>query len=109
MAAFFRDRISPRRAAPRDDLISAMIAARDDDGRLSEDELVATCMLILFGGHETATSLLTTAVDALPDHPDPLARLRVERFPNLARGSGEPLWLDAMVMRGLTRLPLRLR
>jgi cytochrome P450 len=78
MAAFFRDEIALRRAAPRDDLISAMIAARDDDGRLSEDELVATCMLMLFGGHETTTSLLTNAVNALLDHPDQLARLRAE-------------------------------
>jgi cytochrome P450 len=208
MAEFFREAIAERRAEPRDDVISRMIAATDDEGRLSEDELVGTCMLILFGGHETTTSLLTNGVNALLDHPGELARLRadpallesaveeflrydgpslsiarvvaqdhelggrvlargervyamvsaanrdprqferpdtldlgrspnrhltfgfgihfclgaplarlegqacfaalLERFPRLARGAGEPQWLDAMVMRGLTRLPLRL-
>jgi cytochrome P450 len=208
MAAFFRELIAERRADPRDDVVSAMIAARDDAGSLSEDELIATCMLILFGGHETTTSLLTNSVNALLDHPDQLERLRaepaliesaveeflrydgpsnsiarvvavdhplgdkvlrqgervfamvnaanrdprqferpqaldlgrtpnrhltfgfgihfclgaplarlegqacvaalLERFPRLARGAGELEWLDAMVMRGLTRLPLRL-
>ena len=208
MSAFFREQIAERRAAPRDDVISAMIAARDEGGALTEDELVGTCMLILFGGHETTTSLLTNSVDALLDHPDQLERLRadpsliesaveeflrydgpsnsiarvvardhaigdtvlragdrvfaminaanrdprqferpqaldlgrtpnrhltfgfgihfclgaplarlegqacvaalLERFPRIERGEGEREWMDAMVMRGLTRLPLRL-
>ncbi len=78
MAAFFRELIAQRRAEPRDDVISRMIAATDDEGALSEDELVGTCILMLFGGHETTTSLLTNAVNALLDHPGELARLRAE-------------------------------
>jgi cytochrome P450 len=61
---------------PGDDFVSRMIAARDEEGRLSEDELVATCMLVLFAGHETTTHLLGNAVHALLDHPDQLQRLR---------------------------------
>jgi len=76
MAGFFRDIIAQRRAAPGDDFISRLIAARDDGGQLSEDELVATCMLVLFAGHETTTHLLGNAVHALLDHPDQLQRLR---------------------------------
>lgn len=76
LARFFRDLIAQRRAAPGDDFVSRMIAARDDEGRLSEDELVATCMLVLFAGHETTTHLLGNAVNALLDHPDQLQRLR---------------------------------
>ena len=69
LASFFRDLIAQRRAAPGDDFVSRMIAARDDEGRLSEDELVATCMLVLFAGHETTTHLLGNALNALLDHP----------------------------------------
>lgn len=76
LASFFRDLIAQRRAVPGDDFVSRMIAARDDDGRLSEDELVATCMLVLFAGHETTTHLLGNAVNALLDHPDQLQRLQ---------------------------------
>jgi cytochrome P450 len=45
---------------------------------LNEDELIATCMLILFGGHETTTNLLGNAVVALLAHPNQLHRLTVE-------------------------------
>lgn len=76
LAAFFRDLIAQRRAAPGDDFVSRMIAARDDEARLTEDELVATCMLVLFAGHETTTHLLGNAVHALLDFPEQLQRLR---------------------------------
>lgn len=76
LASFFRALIAERRAVPGDDFISRMMAARDESGRLSEDELVATCMLVLFAGHETTTHLLGNAVHALLDHPDQLQRLR---------------------------------
>jgi len=78
LASFFRALIAERRAAPGDDFVSRMIAARDEGGRLSEDELIATCMLVLFAGHETTTHLLGNAVHALLDHPDQLQRLRDE-------------------------------
>lgn len=78
MSAFFRELIAMRRADPGEDFVSRMIAARDDADALSEDELVATCMLVLFGGHETTTNLIANAVNALLDHPEQLARLRGE-------------------------------
>ena len=76
LAVFFRALIAERRATPGDDFVSRMIAARDEAGRLSEDELVATCMLVLFAGHETTTHLLGNALHALLDHPAQLARLQ---------------------------------
>lgn len=76
MSAYFREAIERRRSSPASDVISRMIAARDEAGQLSEDELVATCMLLLFGGHETTTNLLGGSVVALLDHPDQLQRLR---------------------------------
>ena len=76
LAGFFRDLIAIRRKTPGEDFVSRMIAARDEAGRLSEDELVATCMLVLFAGHETTTHLLGNALNALLDHPAQLQRLR---------------------------------
>lgn len=75
MSAYFREVIARRRAEPGDDVVSRMIAVRDDEGSLSEDELVASCMLFLFGGHETTTNLLGSAVAALLAHRDQLQRL----------------------------------
>lgn len=76
LAGFFREVIAARRAAPGEDFVSRMITARDEQGSLSEDELVATCMLVLFAGHETTTHLLSNSANALLDHPDQLQRLR---------------------------------
>ncbi len=61
MAGMFRGLIEARRQAPGGDLLSLLITARDADDRLSEDELVATAMLLLFAGHETTTNLLSNS------------------------------------------------
>jgi len=78
MSAYFREIIALRRREPGSDAISRMVAARDEGGMLSEDELVGCCMLFLFGGHETTTNLLGSAVVALLKHPDQLDRLHAE-------------------------------
>jgi cytochrome P450 len=63
--------IAERREDPGDDLISAMLAARQSDGdRLSEDELVATLLLMFFAGHQTTLNLIVNAVRALLTHPE---------------------------------------
>ncbi|MGW7462627.1 cytochrome P450 family protein, partial [Streptomyces sp. NPDC054797] len=63
-----------RRADPGEDLTSALIAAREDDGdRLSEAELIGTMRLMLVAGHETTLNLVTNAVRALCAHRDQLA------------------------------------
>jgi cytochrome P450 len=73
---FFRDLIAKRRAEPRDDMISALIAAEDQGNQLSEDELLATCMLLLVAGHETTVNLIGNGVLALLRNPDQLQLLR---------------------------------
>lgn len=78
LADLFRREIEARRATPGEDLLSLLIAARDDRDRLSEDELVATAMLILFAGHETTTNLLSTATLNLFRHPNERARLAAD-------------------------------
>ncbi len=68
--------VADRRAAPGDDLTSALIAAREEDGdRLSEEELAATLLLVVIAGHETNLHLITNAVRALSAHRDQLARV----------------------------------
>ncbi len=73
---YFGRIIDQRRAEPRDDLISALVAAKEADDVLSDDELVATCTLILVAGHETTTNLLGNGTLTLLRHPDQLERLR---------------------------------
>ncbi|GAA2939832.1 MULTISPECIES: cytochrome P450 family protein [Streptomyces] len=66
-----------RAADPGDDLTSALIAARDEDGdRLGQHELIGTLMLTVIAGHETTLNLITNAVRALCAHRDQLALVR---------------------------------
>ena len=93
MAAFFSDLIAKRRSNPKDDLISKLITARDEHDALSNDELVAACMLVLFGGHETTTNLLSTGLYKFITHAD--ARTRLAADPSLInRAVEECLRLD---------------
>ncbi|BCB75746.1 cytochrome P450 [Phytohabitans flavus] len=70
------DLVATKRAAPRDDLLSDLIAAREDGERLTEDELTSSVYLIVFAGHETTVNLIGNGVLALLTHPDQLAKLR---------------------------------
>jgi len=104
-AAYFRALIAARRARPADDLLSELIRAEDDGQRLSEEELIATCVLLLVAGHETTVGLISNAVLALLRHPDQLAALRDD--PDLAAGAVEetlrydpPVQLTGRVARG---------
>ncbi|WP_274911248.1 cytochrome P450 family protein [Streptomyces sp. WZ-12] len=70
--------VAERRTAPGDDLLSGMIAARDEDDRLSENELVSLAFMILFAGTENAQHLISSGVLTLIQHPDQLAALRAD-------------------------------
>ena len=72
--------ITARRQEPGDDLTSALIAAREQDGeRLSEAELESTLFTILAGGHQTTMDLINNAVVALLTHPEQRAHLAAGR------------------------------
>ena len=76
LADYFRDLIAERRAAPRADMLSALISAEEAGDKLSEEELLATCILLLVAGHETTVNLIGNGTLALLRHPDQLRRLR---------------------------------
>lgn len=67
--------IAERRRSPRDDIISALVAARVDGERLSEDEIVSTVIVLLNAGHEATVNTLGNGVNALLHHPDQWCRL----------------------------------
>jgi pimeloyl-[acyl-carrier protein] synthase len=68
--------IAARRQEPRDDLISAMVLAQEENDALSDSELLATSNLLLIAGHETTTNLIGNGLLALLREPDELERLR---------------------------------
>lgn len=76
MAAYFRQAIHERLQQPTNDLLSELIYLNTDGDRLSEDEVVGTAMLFLFGGHETTTNLIGNGMRLLLQYPDALAKLR---------------------------------
>src|SRR5882762_8172950 len=58
LAEYFRGLIAQRRAAPRADMLSGLIAAEEAGDKLNETELLATCILLLIAGHETTVNLI---------------------------------------------------
>ncbi|MBL1089801.1 MULTISPECIES: cytochrome P450 [Streptomyces] len=89
LRGYMRQLIEEHRRAPQDDLMTALIDARDTGDRLSELELVDLCIGILVAGHETTATQIPNFVLTLLDHPDQLALLR-ER-PELIGGAVEEL------------------
>jgi cytochrome P450 len=76
---YLRELIARRRAEPRDDLISGLIAAEEAGDQLTEDEIVATCNLLLVAGHETTVNLIANAILAMLRGPGQWARLAADR------------------------------
>lgn len=76
IADYFRALLPERRRRPRADLLSALIAAEEQGDRLTEGELLATCVLLFIAGHETTVNLIGNGTLALLKHPEQLRRLR---------------------------------
>lgn len=87
---YFNGLIEERRGAPRDDVLSTLIAAEEEGDRLTHEELLINLILLLIAGHETTSNLIGNGALALCDHPsvrdefaadpDGLARSAVEEF-----------------------------
>jgi cytochrome P450 len=122
MQSYLEDLLAAKRAAPSDDLLSALIVARDEENRLDEDELVGMAFLLLVAGYITTVNLIGSGVAALLTHPDQLKLLRddsallpgaVEEFlrydgpvsPGIARFATEDLEIGGVsIPRGATVL-----
>jgi pimeloyl-[acyl-carrier protein] synthase len=89
LVEYLRRTVERRRRAPRDDLISALVAAQDADDALDDHEILATCALILGAGHETTTNLIGNGMLALLR--DPAAWGRLAREPGLLPTAVEEL------------------
>ena len=70
MVTYFRDLIATVRKNPQDNILSALIAAEEQGDRLSEEELLANCILLFSAGHETTVNLIGNGLLALLRHPD---------------------------------------
>ncbi|MER5989926.1 cytochrome P450 [Streptomyces viridosporus] len=86
---YLRHLIAERRRDPGDDLISGLIAAHDEDDRLTEQEMVSTCALLLNAGHEATVNATVNGWWALFRNPDQLAALRAD--PSLVPSAVEEL------------------
>ncbi|WP_419992776.1 cytochrome P450 [Streptomyces boninensis] len=85
---YFRELAAERRQEPGEDVLSRLVAAQDD-GQISEQELLGTCILLFIAGHGTTTNLIGNGALALLRHPRQLARFRAE--PELTPSAVEEL------------------
>jgi pimeloyl-[acyl-carrier protein] synthase len=102
--AYFRVLISQRRKAPRDDLLSGLIAAEEEGQRLSEEELLRTLILLLVAGHETTVNLISNGTLALLRNRDQLGRLQDD--PSIIRAAVEELLRYDAPVQLTGRIPL---
>ncbi len=75
MGDYFSRLLAQRRRSPREDLVSALSVAEVDGERLSEQELVSFCILLLAAGQETTKNLIANALVCFTDHPDSMQKL----------------------------------
>jgi unspecific monooxygenase len=86
---YLRELIAARRKEPGEDLISGLIAAHDEGDRLTEQEMISTCVLLLNAGHEATVNATVNGWYALFRNPDQLAALRADH--SLVPGAIEEL------------------
>ena len=98
---YFAARIEERRAAPRDDILSSLVAAMDGEAALTTEEVLNLLEQLLTGGNETTTNAIGAALLLLIDHPDQQARLRAE--PDLIGNFVEEVLRTETPVQGLFR------
>jgi len=89
LADYFQALLAERERHSRDDLMTLLLRAEHDGDRLTRDEVVANCILLLFAGHETTTNLLGNGLFHLLRNPAQAALLRAD--PSLLHGAVEEL------------------
>jgi cytochrome P450 len=76
MSAYFREAIAEQRQAPREGLINSFITAEIDGDRLTDEEIIANCIVTMVGGQETTTNLIGNGILSLVRNPEQMQRLR---------------------------------
>jgi cytochrome P450 len=89
MTAFMRELIAAKRTHPTDDILTGLVQAEQGGDHLSEDEVISTCGLLLFAGHETTVNLIGNGALTLLRHPQQLALL--QRDPTLLPNAVEEI------------------
>ena len=103
------DLIERKRAEPADDLLTAMIAARDGDDRLSENELTSLAFLILWAGFETTVHLISNSIATVLSEPRLADLVREQADPHTSPMSAlveELLRRDGPMLTAIRRFPL---
>ncbi|GGM14059.1 cytochrome P450 [Dactylosporangium sucinum] len=103
MGEYFGGLVHAKRAQPADDLMTALIAARDEQDKLTEKELVTLSLGILIGGHETTANQINMILLTLRRFPEEDERLRAD--PSLIPGAVEELMRFVQLGDGATSLP----
>lgn len=99
---FFRETVAVRRRKPGDDLISLLLEIEADGETLTEDELYAQCVMLLFGGHETTRNLIGNSIYTLLQQPESAEQLRDD--PGLIRSGVEEFLRYQSPVQYLARL-----
>jgi cytochrome P450 len=102
MEQYFRSLVRRRRERPGDDLITALADAEDQGNLLTSDEVVATCIMLIFAGQETTTGFIANSVLALHSNPD--QRNLLQRRPEIAGAAVEELLRYCGTAFAITRL-----
>ena len=74
--AYFGERLDKLRREPEDNLLSELVHAETEEGRLTREDLLMFCRLLLVAGNETTTGLIVNTIRALADFPEVLTRVR---------------------------------
>jgi len=90
---YVHELIGERRAKPRDDMVTALVQARVDGGRLSDDEIVSTVIVLLNAGHEASVNTLGNGMLAFARHPEQWRRV-VDGFVPAAAAGEEMIRFD---------------
>jgi cytochrome P450 len=99
---YFKDVVAERRRSKGNDLISLLLEIEEDGDVLTEEELYAQCVMLLFGGHETTRNLIGNGMLTLLQHPQEATRLRDQ--PALIRSGVEELLRYESPVQGTTRI-----
>ena len=83
---YVHELIRERRASPRDDMVTALVQARVDEGKLSDDEIVSTVIVLLNAGHEASVNTLGNGMLAFARHPEQWRRFVDGSVPAAAAG-----------------------